>query len=101
VFLSPAAPGSAVMSQFVKAFRELSYAYSFIAECVSSMCRRAVSGGMKGSIRLKHQAAQRCTSRHSICVQILGEYHVLFVLLGVFWQDVIQDMANTGLAMRL
>lgn len=23
------------MSQFVKAFRELSYAYSFIAECVS------------------------------------------------------------------
>jgi hypothetical protein len=28
--------GSAVMSQFVKAFRELSYAYSFIAECVSA-----------------------------------------------------------------
>jgi hypothetical protein len=24
------------MSQFVKAFRELSYAYSFIAECVSA-----------------------------------------------------------------
>lgn len=30
------AAGSAVMSQFVKAFRELSYAYSFIAECVSA-----------------------------------------------------------------
>ena len=26
------------MSQFVKAFRELSYAYSFIAECVSGAC---------------------------------------------------------------
>lgn len=33
--LHAAASGSAVMSQFVKAFRELSYAYSFIAECVS------------------------------------------------------------------
>jgi len=29
-------PGSAVIGQFVKAFKELTYAYSFIAECVSA-----------------------------------------------------------------
>eukprot|EP00879_Flechtneria_rotunda_P026590 GHRR01028363.1.p2 GENE.GHRR01028363.1~~GHRR01028363.1.p2 ORF type:complete len:126 (+),score=19.43 GHRR01028363.1:1437-1814(+) len=32
--------GSAVMSQFVKAFRELSYAYSFVQDCVSAARHR-------------------------------------------------------------